>query len=147
MTISSPTPARVLAVSLGYLVVLGAGIWAASVVVGTPIAGADAAGWLAPLMAVAAVAGWIVVTTRLPADAGVPVRLLVPALGAGLAFLLAGVVLHGLGSGDPLKGPGLALAQFGHPSFYLAVGLAVVASAVVSMGSPPRRGTRGRPIG
>jgi hypothetical protein len=141
------SPRRTLAVAVGYLVVLAAGVWILAAVVGRPIAGTDAAGWLAPVMTLAAVAGWFAVLLRLPAGAVASARFLYPALGAGAAFLLAGLVLHGLGSGDPLKGPALALAQFGHPSFYLAVVLAFLATAVVSMGSSPHHKQPARPIG
>jgi hypothetical protein len=147
MTDAPQEPARILAVAAGYLVVLGAGVWVISLVVGQPIAGADAAGWLAPVMVVAAVAGWLFVLIQVGIRAAAPARYLLPALGAGGAFLLSGLVLHGLGSGEPLKGPALALAQFGHPSLYLTVALAFLATAVVSMDSPPHREEPGRPIG
>ncbi len=146
MDTTSLRPARTLVVSVAYLIALGAGAWILSMVVGQPIAGADADGWLAIAMIVAAVAGWLVVLVRLPNPVSAAARLVLPAAGAGGAFLLAAVVLHGLGSGDPLKGPTLALAQFGHPTLYLAVALALLATLVASMGTPPHREERDRPI-
>lgn len=147
MTAAASAQRRALAVAAGYLVVLGASVWLVALAVGTPVAGADAAGWLAPVMVVAAAAGWLAVLVRLPAGGSSAARLVLPAVGAGAAFLLSGLVLSGLGSGDPLKGPLFALAQVGHPSFFLVMGLGLVASAVAGMGSPPHRGAGRRPVG
>ncbi|PWC06096.1 hypothetical protein [Mycetocola zhujimingii] len=133
-----------LAVAVGYLVVLGGGAWALSVGLGEPIGGSDYAAWLAPVMIIAAVVGWLVVLLWLPEGVTGVSRYLLPAVGAGGAFLLAALVLHGLGSGDPLKGPALALAQFGYPTVYLAVALACVATATVGMGTSPHRDAEGR---
>ncbi|MCP2029979.1 hypothetical protein L1277_000043 [Okibacterium sp. HSC-33S16] len=140
------TPQRVLAVAAGYVLALGVIAWLIASVVGQPIAGTDVAGWLAPVMVVAAVAGWLVVLVRLPHEVRPVARFVLPALGAGAAFLLAALVLDGLGSGDPVKGPMLALAQLGYPTFYAAVVLALVATAVASMGTPPHRTASERPI-
>lgn len=129
----------------GFGVVLGVACGVVSVF--TPVTGPDAPGWLTVAMIVAAVAGLLAVLLRLPGDERAAVTVILPVLGATVAFLLAGVVLSGLGSGDPLRGPSFALSQFGFPAIWLVVALSAAAAGSFRMGTSPHRHDHTRRVG
>ncbi len=131
--------------TLGFAAVLGAVGWAVSTV--TPVAGPDASGWPNVAMGVAAVAGFLAILLRLSASAGLASAILLPTLGAVAAFLVVGGVLHGLGGGDPLRGPAFVLTQFGHPGRYIVAILSILASAVFRKGTSPHRPGHSRRVG
>lgn len=129
----------------GFGVVLGVACSLTAAV--TPVTGPDAPGELTVAMVVASVAGFLAVLLRLPGTERAAATVLLPAVGAAVAFLLAGVVLFGLGSGDPLRGPAFALSQFGHPGIYFVVALAVAAAGAYRMGTSPHRHDHTRRVG
>ncbi len=130
--------------TLGFALALAVVGWAVSTV--TSVAGPDASGWLTVAMGVAAVAGLLAVLLRLPESARLASVVFLPTLGAITAFLVAGGVLHGLGGGDPLRGPAFALTQFRHPGLFVVAILAAVASAGFRMGTSPHRPGRSRRV-
>jgi MFS family permease len=127
--------------TLAFGIALGIAAWLVA-----PFAGPDASGWVVTAMIVAAAAGFLAALLRLSAAAAM-VGIALPALAASAAFLLAGGVLHGLGSGDPLKGPVFALSQFVHPGVFTVAALGVAAAAGFRMGTSPHRDTRDPPVG
>lgn len=131
--------------TLGFGVALGLVTWALSAVVS--VTGPDASAGLTVAMMVAAVAGFLSVLLSMQAAAGRVAVVVLPMLGAVAGFLLVGGVLHGLGGGDPLRGPVFALAQFGFPGIYLVAVLAAVAAAAYLMGTSPHRTGHSRRVG
>lgn len=143
---SDPRRLRVAVITAGALLVALA-ITAALIGSPTSFLGTDAAGWLPAAMIVAAVAGYLAVLLALGAASEILTTVVLPTLGAVAAFLVAGGVFTGLGTGDPLRGPVFALRLFGAPGVYAVAALAVLAASACWMGTPPHRGNRTRSVG